>query len=210
MSQVYDPEAEPLEAVLVSDDPSPAAVIATWLGVGLVTVVVLWFAWTQVINPSGGSTIERYVDDEAGVAYESLRDQFKAEFPTEPTRRQRGGEFGDEVAVTSRPDGNSTFTVIRSPQPENALENYRATLNAAASSLERSFGGEVVEQSPALPLAINNEAVKSLVLRKGDQYQRNQLVLVNGRLYTVQVTMDGDDKAPFERLFETFVVLGPR
>jgi hypothetical protein len=210
MSQVYDPEAEPLEAVLVADDPSPAAVIAVWIGVALVAVVVLWFAWTQVINPSAGGTIEQYVDGDTGYAYESLRDQFKAEFPTEPTRRQESGEFGDAVAVTSRPDGDSTFRILRTPQPETALETYKATLNGAAGSIERAFGGEVVEESPALPIPIDNVAVKNIVLRKGDEYQRNQLVLVNGRLYTVQVTMNDDDKAPFEHLYDTFVILGPR
>jgi hypothetical protein len=210
VSQVYDPEVEPLEAVLVEDDPSPAAVIAVWLGVALVAVVVLWFAWTQVINPSGGSTVDQYVDGDTGYAYESLRDQFKAEFPDQPTRRQETGEFGDTVAVTSRPGGDSTFRIIRTPQPETALETYRATLNAAANSLQRSYGGEVVEQSPPLPIPINSEAVKAITLRKGDEYQHNQLVLVNGRLYTIQVTMPGDDDEPFKRLFDTFVVLGPK
>lgn len=210
MSQVQDPEAEPLEAVLVGDDPSPAAVIATWLGVGLVTVVVLWFAWTQVINPSGGSTVDQYVDDETGFDYESLRDQFKAEFPTKPSRRAQSGEFGDTVEVTSKPGGRYTFTVVRSPQPETALETYRPTLNAAANALRRSFGGEVVSQTPALPLAIQSVAVKQIALRKGDTYQRAQFVLAKDRMYTLQVTMDGDDVEPFNRLVETFAVLGDR
>ena len=209
MNQVFDAEAEPLEAVLVDDDPSPAAVIAVWLGVALVAVVVLWFAWTQVINPSGGSTIDQYVDEDSGYAYESLRDQFKAEFPTKPTRRAESGEFGDTVEVTSTPSGYH-FTVVRSPQPEAALETYKPTLNAAANAMKRSFGGEVVSETPALPLAIQSVAVKQLALRKGGTYQRTQFVLAKDRMYTLQVTMDGDDVDPFNRLVKTFAVLGDR
>jgi hypothetical protein len=211
MSQTMDPqEMEPLEAIVVPDEPSPLAVIAVWLGVLLVGVIVVWFAWTQVINPSGGTVVEEYVDGDAGYRYESLRDQFKAEFPEQPERTALNGEFGETAVVTSRPGSGYTFTVIREPKPESSLENYTRTLNAAARSMQEEFGGELVDQTPPLPLPIQSVAVKFLTLHKGDQYQRTQLTLATDRLYTVQVTMDGDDEKPFERLADSFQVLGPR
>jgi hypothetical protein len=211
MNQTMDPqEMEPLEAIVVRDEPSPLAVIAVWLGVALVAVIVVWFAWTQVINPSGGTVVEEYADGDAGYMYESLRDQFKAEFPERPEREALEGEFGETAVVTSRPGSGYTFTVIREPKPESSLENYSRNLNNAAVAIRREFGGEIVEQTPPLPLAIQSVAVKFLTLRKGNQYQRTQLTLATDRLYTVQVTMNGDDKAPFEQLSGTFEVLGPR
>jgi hypothetical protein len=209
-SDVMDPEAEPLEAIPVGDDPSPFAVAATWLGVALVAVVVVWFAWTQVINPSGGTVLEEYVDGNEGYVYDSLQDQFKAEFPERPTRRVLPGEFGDTAVVTNQPTDDATFTVIREPKPETALESYRSTLNRAADAIRRAYGGEVVTDGPALPLAIQSVAVKRLVLRKGDEYQRSQLVLAKDRLYTVQATTPDDDDEPFNRLFDSFEVLGER
>jgi hypothetical protein len=210
MSQVIDPEAEPLEAIVVGDGPvHTAVVVATWLGVALVVVVAIWFAWTQVINPSGGSVVERYVDGE-GHLYESLRDQFRAEFPTKPSRQVLRGPLGEIAVVTSRPGPDYQFTVIHEPQPETALENYGPTLNTAAGSLANQVGGEIVSQTPPLPLAINNVAVKDVVFRKGDDYYRNRLILARDRLYTVQAKVKGDDKAPFTELAKTFQVLGPR
>jgi hypothetical protein len=67
-----------------------------------------------------------------------------------------------------------------------------------------------VTDGPALPLAIQSVAVKRLVLRKGDEYQRSQLVLAKDRLYTVQATTPDDDDEPFNRLFDSFEVLGER
>jgi hypothetical protein len=212
MTETMDPqEMEPLEAIVVDDDePSALAVIAVWLGVALVAVIVVWFAWTQVINPSGGTVVEEYVSGDAGYMYESLRDQFKAEFPERPEREALSGEFGETAVVTSRPGSGYTFTVIREPKPESSLENYSRSLNSAARAIQSEFGGELVEQTPPLPLTIQSVAVKFITLRKGNQYQRTQLTLATDRLYTVQVTMNGDDEDPFKRLAETFQVLGPR
>jgi hypothetical protein len=211
MTQTVDPsEMEPLEAIVVRDEPSPFAVIAVWLGVALVAGLVVWFAWTQVINPPAGSVLEEYADGNEGYLYESLRDQFKAEFPNRPDRQVLNGEFGETVVVTSRPGSDATFTVIREPKPESSLESYTRTLNAAARALQGAFGGELVSQTPPLPLPIQTVAVKFLVLRKGEQYQRTQFTLATDRLYTVQTTLNGSDEAPFKQLARTFEVLGPR
>lgn len=211
MNQVIDPtEREPLDAIPVDTGPGPAAMALTWVAVVLVGLFVLWFAWTQVLNPSGGSVVDRFVDGDEGHLYESLRDQFRVEFPTEPRRRELPGQNGTTIVVDSRPGPDYRFAVIREPQPETALENYVPTLNSAAGALAQQVGGEIVSQSPPIPIAINHVAVKDVVFKKGEMYYRNRLILATDRLYTLQVMVDGEDEDPFTAMAKTFKVLGPR
>jgi len=209
MNQVVDPDAEPLDAIVVEDEPpNPAVVAVTWIGVAIVALVILWFAWTQVINPGGGSVVDRYASGDTGHLYESLRDQFRAEFPTTPTRRVENGPFGQTADLTSRPGPDYSFTVVRESEPETALENYATTLDTAAGSLASQVKGEITSQSK--PVVIQDVAVKFVTYRVGDEYYRNQLTLASDRLYTVQAKVKGTDQAPFNRLTKSFEILGPR
>lgn len=211
MSQVIDPmEAEPLEAILVDSGPARTATAAAWIVLGLVALLVVWFVWTQVLSPSSGTSVGSYVDGDSGHLYESLKDQFRAEFPTVPRRRQESGEFGPTVVVDSRPGPDYLFAVIREPEPETGLESYTSTLNNAARALVQQSKGTLVSQSPPLPLAISSVAVKDVVFRNGDDYYRNRLILATDRLYTLQVMVKGSDDAAFTALAKTFKVLGPR
>lgn len=209
MNQVVDPDAEPLEAIVVEDEPpNPAVVAVTWIGVAIVALVVLWFAWTQIINPAGRSVVDQYASGDTGHLYESLRDQFRAEFPTTPTRRVENGPFGPTADLTSRPGPDYSFTVVRQSQPETALEDYATTLDTAAGSLASQVKGEIISQTK--PVVIQDVAVKFVVYRVGDEYYRNQLTLASDRLYTVQAKVKGTDEAPFQRLTKSFEILGPR
>lgn len=211
MSQVIDPrETEPLDALVVDDGPSPLVLVATWAVVALLGLLVLWWAWTRVINPSGGSVVDRYIKGDESHLYESLRDQFRVELPTEPQRREQPGPLGPVVVVNSRPGPDYLFAVIREPQPDTALENYIPTLDTAAGSLAQQVNGEIVKQSPPIPIPINGVAIKDVMFRKGEMYYRNRLILANGRLYTLQVMVKGKDEAPFTAMAKTFKVLGPR
>jgi hypothetical protein len=100
--------------------------------------------------------------------------------------------------------------VIREPQPDTALENYVPTLDTAAGSLAQQVHGEIVKQSPPIPIPINGVAIKDVMFRKGEMYYRNRLILANGRLYTLQVMVKGTDEDPFTAMAKTFKVLGPR
>jgi hypothetical protein len=209
MNQVVDPDAEPLEAIVVEEEPpNPAVVAVTWIGVAIVALVILWFAWTQVINPAGSSVVDQYANGDTGHLYESLRDQFRAEFPTVPTRRVLTGPYGSTTDLTSRPGPDYSFTVLNQSQPETALENYATTLNTAAGSLASQVNGEIISQST--PVVIQDVAVKFVVYRVGNEYYRNQLTLASNRLYTVQAKVRGKDEAPFHRLTKSFEILGPR
>jgi hypothetical protein len=210
VNQVIDPmEAEPLDAIPVDSGPGrTVVVIATWVGVGLVAVFVLWFFWTNVISSDGGSLVDRYASGDTGVLYESLRDQMKMELPTQPTRHEVPDPNGSTVSVVSTPGSDYQFSVTRQPQSGDALETYTPILDAAAGSLAQQAGGEIVSQTKAVPLV--DVAVKDVTFKKGDEYYRNRLVLANDRLYTVQAKVKGDDAAPFNRLWKTFEILGPR
>jgi hypothetical protein len=211
VNQVIDPmEAEPLDAIVVDDGPSPVVLVATWIVVGLLIVLALWWAWTRVINPSGGSVVDKFVAGESGELYESLRDQFRVELPTKPQRREEPGPLGPVAIVDSRPGPDYLFAVIREPQPADALEDYAPILDTAAGSLANQVGGEIVSQSPPIPIPINGQAIKDVVFRKGEQYYRNRLILANGRLYTLQVMVKGKDEDPFTAMAKTFKMLGPR
>ena len=211
MSQVIDPrETEPLDAIVVDDGPSRITLAATWAVVGLLGLLVLWWAWTHVINPSGGSEVERYVKGDNTHLYESLRDQFRVELPTAPRRHELPGPLGPTVVVDSRPGPDYLFAVIREPQPTTALENYVATLNTAAGSLAQQAKGEIVSQFDPIAIPINHVAVKDIVFRKGDLYFRNRLILATDRLYTLQVMVKGRDDAPFTAMAKSFTILGPR
>jgi hypothetical protein len=211
VSQVIDPsETEPLDAILVDDRPSPVVLVATWAVVGLLGLLVLWWAWTHVINPSGGSEVERYIKGDNGHLYESLRDQFRVELPTDPRRHEQPGPLGPIVVVDSRPGPDYLFAVIREPEPATALENYVPTLNTAAGSLAEQVHGEIVSQFDPIPIPINHVAIKDIVFRKGGRYYRNRLILATDRLYTLQVMVKGKDDAAFTAMAKTFTVLGPR
>jgi hypothetical protein len=204
-------EAEPLEAIVVEDGPSPITLTATWIVVAILAVLALWWAWTHVINPSGGSVVDRYVNGDNSHLYESLRDEFRVELPTKPQRHEQPGDaLGPTVVVDSRPGPDYLFAVIRQPEPDTALENYVPTLNTAAGALAAQVHGEIVKQTPPLPLPINSVAVKDVVFRTGDRYYRNRLILASGRLYTLQVMVKGTDEDPFTAMAKTFKVLGPR
>jgi hypothetical protein len=204
-------EREPLEAIPVETGPTPAIAAVTWIAVGLSVLLVMWFAWTQVINPSGGSVVDQFVDGDESHLYESLRDQFRVELPTEPRRRELpGNALGPIVVVDSKPGPDYLFAVIREPEPERALENYVPTLNTAAGALAQQVGGEIVSQSPPIPIAINGVAIKDVKFKKGEMYYTNRLILATDRLYTLQVMTKGDDEDPFTAMAKTFKVLGPR
>ncbi len=133
MSQVIDPmEAEPLDAIVVDDGPSKVTLAATWIVVALLAFLALWWTWNHVINPNGGSVVDRYVAGDGGHLYESLRDEFRVELPTTPQRRESANGV---VVVDSRPGPDYLFAVIRQPEPDTALENYTPTLNTAAGAL---------------------------------------------------------------------------
>jgi hypothetical protein len=208
VSQVIDPmEAEPLDAIVVDDGPSKVTLVATWIVVGLLVFLALWWTWNHVINPNGGSVVDRYVAGDGGHLYESLRDEFRVELPTTPQRRESKDQV---VVVDSRPGPDYLFAVIREPEPDTALENYVPTLNTAAGALADDVGGEIVSQSDPIPIPINGVVIKDVVFRKGEHYYRNRLILANGRLYTLQVMVKGKSEKEFTAMAKTFKVLGPR
>lgn len=209
MSQVADPtEAEPLDAIPVGPDARHRlAAITAWVVLGLVVGVTGWFLWTQVIDPSGGTLVDRYTNGDAGQTYESVRDQFRATFPTTPLRHEQAGPNGRKVEVVSRPGPGYAFSVTRESQPEGALENFTATLDTAAGALVRSVRGTVVTQEDPVPFY--DVAVKHLSFRKGARYYRVLLILATGRLYTIETMMPNSDTEPIAHLAKTFRILGP-
>lgn len=209
MNQVAEPtEAEPLDAIPVGPDPRHTlGVVTAWVVLGLVLVVAGWFLWTRVIDPSGETLVDRYANGDAGQTYESVRDQFRATFPTTPRRHEQAGPNGPIVEVVSRPGPGYAFSVTREPEPVSAIENFTTTLDTAAGELARSVGGEIVSQMDPQPFI--DVAVKDFTFRKGAAYYRARLILATDRLYTIEAMTPRSEAKPFEHLRKTFTILGP-
>jgi hypothetical protein len=210
VNQVIDPaDPDALEAVPVGPGPARTLMIAAaWIGVAVIAGLGLWLFWTHVVDPNGSTAVADYVSGDKSVYYSNLGDQFKVEMPTTPTRRVRNDPEGKTVTLESRPAPGYSFSVTRTPQPDNALENYTTVLNTAAGSLAEQAGAEIVKQGD--PTAIVDVAVKTLVYRKGNEYYRNMLLLAQGRLYTIQAKVKGDSPKAYNRLWHSFAVLGSR
>ncbi len=201
--------AEPLEAVVVETRSSnPLTTVVAWIGLGLVVFVVGWWVWTRWINPSAGGTISRYVDKTGGVLFESPQDGFKVTTPTKSRRVTAKNEFGTIITVSSSPGDGYEFSATRTPQSEATLESYKSSLNQIAGQLAGQEGAAIDSQVD--PVVIGDSAVKQVVFRKGDIYWRVLLVLLKDRLYTVTARSPNNDQAPYQRLTESFQILGPR
>ena len=200
---------EPLDAIVVTTrGNNPVTTIVAWIGVAVVLFLVVGWIWTRWINPSAGGTIDRYVNKNAGIVFESPADEFAITLPTEWTRTASADPLGTVVTVTSAPGPGYSFTVTKTPEPVTALESYASSLNQVAGQLASQAGAEIVSQTPPIP--IQDVAVKDLVYRKGSTYWHARIELLKDRLYTVVAKTPNNDGAPFKRLVASFRILGPR
>ena len=200
---------EPLEAIVVTTrGNNPVVTIVAWIGVAIVLFLVAGWIWTRWINPSAGGTIDRYVNKNAGIVFESPADEFAITLPSAWTRTASADPLGTVVTVTSAPGPGYTFTVTKTPEPATALDSYASSLNQVAGQLASQAGAEIVSQSQPIP--IQDVAVKEVVYRKGSSYWRARIELLKDRLYTVVAKTPSDDDAPFKRLVTSFNILGPR
>lgn len=200
------PAGEPLEAIPVETaSGSPVTSIVAWvLVVVAIAGIALWI-WTRWIDPSVGGTIDRYVHKDAGVVFEDPGAGFRVVTPTQWHRTLGTNQWGQTVTVTDRV-GDYEFEVTKTPQPPTALDNYDAALNTLAGQLAGGVNAEIVEQSK--PAALGQFVFKSIVFRKGGTYWRAWLELTKDRVYTIVARLPDSDPAPFERLAESFSILG--
>lgn len=200
---------EPLEAIVVTTrGNNPVTTIVAWIGVAVVLFLVVGWIWTRWINPSAGGTIDRYVNKNAGIVFESPADEFAITLPSAWSRTTSADPLGTVVTVTSAPGPEYSFTVTKTPEPVTALDSYASSLNQVAGQLASQAGAEIVTQTT--PAHLFDVAVKSVVYRKGSTYWRAGIELLKDRLYTVVAKTPNDDKAPFKRLVDSFRILGPR
>jgi hypothetical protein len=210
VSQTIDPETvQPLEAIPVGTDRRGwLIVVASWLAVFLLVGVTGWWLWTRVINPNGGSIVHQYAHKNAGQTYESVADEFRATFPTTYHRNVEQSQYGPIVTVDSRPGPGYLFSVSRQPVPESALENYDTTLNNSAHMLVADAKAKITSQTK--PLILGDFAIKNVAYQRGSHYWVLNLRMVKDRLYTLLTETPNSDKAPANRLNNSFVALGPR
>jgi len=205
---VFTDDAEPIEAIAVeAPRPNPLPSMLAWAGVAIVVVLVGSWVWTRWIDPPVGDTIDRYVNDGAGVKFESPGDGFLATFPTDWTRTTRPSDNGTVVTVDSQVGSGYDFSVTNAPQPITALDEFTSALNVIVGKFASDLDAEIVDQKP--PVVVQDVVVKSAVLRQGETYWRIQLLLLRDRLYTIVVKAPNEDPGPYDRLTQSFQILGP-
>lgn len=207
MNQVIDqPDPDAVDAIPVESGPGRMiGIVVAWLAVLGIAGLALWLFWSNVVEASGSSAVESYIEGDAGEIYSSARDGFRVELPSTPSRREVPGPDGPVVVVDSQPGSGYSFSVTRVPQTETALENYTAALDTAAGSLAADVNGEIISQTE--PVRFGAVTLKDVVFRTGTRWYRSRLVLAADRLYTVQAMTESRDPAAFERLWDSFEIL---
>jgi hypothetical protein len=202
-------EAEPLDAIPVDERDNRAAVaLVSWILLLVVLVTAGWWVGTKVLFPDGGSVVARYANSDAGKWYESAGDQFRAVFPTEPTREARQDPDGRTVTVVSRPGSGYRFSVTRQPEPSSAIESYETTLNQLAGTLASDAGAEIVSQGKAQRVPGMDAVQKEIVFRNGDERHHVWLILGSDRVYVLDATTPGTDEKAALRFRLGFTKLG--
>ncbi len=201
-------DAEPIEAIAVeAERPNPVPSILAWVGVALVVAMVGSWVWTRWINPPVGNTIAQYVDSNGGEKFENPSDGFLATFPTTWTRSVGQNDNGEVVTVHSRVGSDYEFSITKAPQQIAALDEYTTALNVITGKFASDLDAEIVSQIP--PTVVQDVVVKSATFRHEGTYWRLQLLLLRDRLYTIVVRTPNDDPAPYDRLTQSFLILGP-
>lgn len=205
---ITEPSVDPIEAIPIETTANPLTTVLAWCAVVLVVVGMGYWVYTRWINPPVGGTISQYVHHNAGVVFE---DPTTAEFGvTMPSKYQTStstGPLGTTYTVSDTLGGYA-FSVTRTPQTSDALDNYESALNTLAGKVVSDAGAELVSQTQPLPLF--DVGWKEVVYRKGDTWWRTQFQLLKDRLYTVTAQTPNDDPKPYETLGRSFKILGPR
>ena len=201
---------EPIEAIPVeTTTANPLTTAIAWCAVVLAVGFIGFWVWTRWIDPPVGGTIDRYVNDNAGVVFADPNvAQFRVTMPTNYEVAQLPNALGTIVTVSDNPGGGYQFSVTKTPEPASALDSYEEGLNRVVGQLASDAHAEIVEQTKPFPL--NDLVFKRFVYRQGDTYWRGQLELLKDRLYTIIVKAPNADDAPYLHLVKTFEILGPR
>jgi hypothetical protein len=205
---ITDDRAEPIEAIPVETATNPLTSALAWFAVAVVVLGVGYWVWTRWISPPVGDTISRYVSKDGGVIFEDpATAQFSVTMPSAYQTSTGSSQWGAVFTVSDHL-GDYTFSVTKTPQPSTTLDSFETALNTLAGQLASDQHAEIVSQSKPLPLV--DVGYKEVVYRRGSTYWRVQLRLLKDRLYTISAQLPNDDPKPYQRLTESFKILGPR
>ena len=175
----------------------------------------LWFAWTQVLDPSGGIARRRATPTATpATLYESLRDQFRCELPTSADAGTRSpARTVRRSSVVSTPgSGLPVHGHPRAAAGQRARDLHPDARRGRRVARAARSGGEIVSQTDGGPARDPG--------RRGEGHRRSARATSttatgwcwpSDRLYTVQAKVKGDDaRRRSTGCAKTFEILGPR
>jgi hypothetical protein len=188
--------------------PTPR-IIAFALGT-LALVALLGFggvvAYGAVADAGSGNAVHSYARDANGARYTSRAGRFRAVFPTPPSLTTAAGTASDGGPATvhviaSTPGGGYTFSVR---YQDDAITPGDATdvLDVRTSQLAAS-GRTLFAPADSI---FGRASVRDIYSRRGGTSYRDRLILVDNRIYTIEVGSHDELPEGWDRFAESFTL----
>jgi hypothetical protein len=164
-------------------------------------------AYGSVVDGDSRNAVHAYAENAHGARYTSRAGHFRAVFPTAPVLTTAAATASDGSPTTahviaSTPGGGYTFSV-RYQDELSTTGDATAALDVRTSQL--AAGGRTLF-APA-DSTFGRASVRDIYSRRGSMSYRDRLILVDHRIYTIEVGSHDEQPEGWDRFAQSFALI---